>query len=62
MDRIGHFTEREYHEYLDLTTGKSTCFTMSEEELEQTLDNLKSEGYLEDIKQLIPRYQTSCTR
>ncbi|WP_261882921.1 hypothetical protein [Vibrio pelagius] len=62
MDRIGHFTEHEYHEYLDLTTGKSTCFMMSEEELEQTLDNLRSEGYLEDIKQLIPRYQTACTR
>jgi len=62
MDRVGHFTEREYHEYLDLTTGKSTCFAMSEQELENTLDNLKSEGYLEDIKKPISRYQTTPTR
>ena len=62
IDRVGHFTEREYHEYLDLTTGKLTCFAMSEQDLENTLDNLKSEGYLEDIKKLISRYQTMPTR
>ncbi|MBW3694760.1 hypothetical protein EK599_03580 [Vibrio sp. T187] len=62
LDRVGHFTEAEYHQYLDLTTGKSTCFAMSEEELELTLDNLKSEGYLEDIKSLIPRYQPAMMR
>ncbi|WP_070965226.1 hypothetical protein [Vibrio sonorensis] len=54
VDRLGHFTECEYHEYLCLMTGKSSCFSMSDDELVLTVDNLKEEGYLEDIKRTIP--------
>jgi len=57
LDRLGHYTEEEYHHYLSLMTGKSTCFTMSLEELEATVDNLLREGYLEDVKTLISQYQ-----
>ena len=53
VDRIGHFTENEYHDYLNHMTGKSSCFAMSNEELRVTVSNLKEEGYLEDIKPLI---------
>ncbi|GEM74610.1 hypothetical protein [Vibrio sagamiensis] len=58
LDRVGHYTEEEYHQYLSLMTGKSTCFTMSYDELEATVDNLLHEGYLEDVKSLIASYQT----
>ncbi|MEF1269826.1 hypothetical protein QTO03_07145 [Vibrio campbellii] len=58
LDRVGHYTEEEYHQYLNLMTGKSTCFTMSHDELEATVDNLLREGYLEDVKTLITRYQS----
>ncbi|AUI86393.1 hypothetical protein BS333_08340 [Vibrio azureus] len=58
LDRVGHYTEEEYHQYLNLMTGKSTCFTMSYDELEATVDNLLHEGYLEDVKSLIANYQT----
>ncbi|MDF2154262.1 hypothetical protein [Vibrio sp. CAU 1672] len=57
LDRVGHFNEYEYHQYLKLMTGKSTCFTMSLDELEMTVDYLRGEGYLEDVKSLIFRYQ-----
>lgn len=50
VDRVGHFTELEYHQYLGLMTGKSSCFAMTDEELQLTVENLKSEGYLEDCK------------
>lgn len=53
VDRIGHFTEHEYHDYLNYMTGKSSCFAMTNEELEVAVTNLKNEGYLEDIKPLI---------
>ncbi|MEZ8823202.1 hypothetical protein AB4259_02385 [Vibrio amylolyticus] len=59
VDRIGHFTEMEYHEYLSLMTGKSSCFAMSDEELRSAVDNLRCEGYLEDMKRLIPELQTT---
>ncbi|MGC9401684.1 MULTISPECIES: hypothetical protein [Vibrio] len=59
VDRIGHFTEAEYHEYLNVMTGKSCCFSMSDEELRSAVDNLRTEGYLEDIKQLVSTQQTS---
>ncbi|MEF1290033.1 hypothetical protein [Vibrio sp. M260118] len=55
VDRIGHFTELEYHEYLNGMTGKSSCFSMSDEELQFTVDSLLSEGYLEDYKHHILR-------
>ena len=58
LDRVGHYTEEEYHHYLNLMTGKSTCFTMSHDELEATVDNLLREGYLEDVKTFITRYQS----
>ncbi|BBL88525.1 hypothetical protein VroAM7_11780 [Vibrio rotiferianus] len=57
LDRVGHFTEDEYHQYLSIMTGKSTCFTMSEEELEMTVHNLLHEGYLEDVKSFVSQYQ-----
>ncbi|MDE1334269.1 hypothetical protein [Vibrio aestuarianus] len=50
IDRIGHFSEVEYHQYLGLITGKDSCFSMTNEELIITVANLKSEGYLEDMK------------
>lgn len=53
VDRVGHFSEIEYHEYLNVMTGKSSCFSMSDEELQFTVDNLRNEGYLEDIKHQI---------
>ena len=46
-ERLGHFTEVEYHEYLNGITGKSCCFSMSDEELEFTLTSLQNEGYIE---------------
>ncbi|MGF1743122.1 regulatory protein GemA [Vibrio profundum] len=55
VERIGHFTEMEYHQYLSVITGKSSCFSMSDDELRNTVDNLRQEGYLEDIKGLIPK-------
>ncbi|RJX70163.1 hypothetical protein DZ860_13480 [Vibrio sinensis] len=59
VDRIGHFSEMEYHEYLQSMTGKSSCFSMSNDELQITVSNLRSEGYLEDMKRLIPRYEAT---
>ncbi len=53
VDRVGHFSEIEYHEYLNVMTGKSSCFSMSDEELQFAVENLRSEGYLEDLKQHI---------
>ncbi len=50
VDRLGHFTEIEYHQYLNVMTGKSSCFAMSDEELKLAVDNLRNEGYLEDLK------------
>ena len=38
-------------------TGKSSCFAMTNEELEVAVTNLKNEGYLEDIKPLIRRLE-----
>ncbi|MCW8334350.1 hypothetical protein J4N42_05635 [Vibrio sp. SCSIO 43135] len=58
VDRIGHFTEMEYHEYLALMTGKSSCFAMSNDELINTVDNLRNEGYLEDFKGQIPKLES----
>lgn len=55
VERIGHFTEMEYHQYLSVITGKSSCFSISDDELRNTVDNLRQEGYLEDIKGLIPK-------
>ena len=57
VDRIGHFTEHEYHDYLNYMTGKSSCFAMTNEALEVAVTNLKNEGYLEDIKPLIRRLE-----
>ncbi len=57
LDRLGHYTNEEYHQYLSLMTGKYSCFSMSEEELAFTVDNLRCEGYLEEVKSLIPKLQ-----
>lgn len=54
VDRIGHFTEPEYHQYLNVMTGKSSCFSMSNEELIGTVNALRDEGYLEELKTTIP--------
>ncbi|KII75602.1 hypothetical protein [Vibrio renipiscarius] len=54
VDRIGHFTELEYHQYLNMMTGKSTCFSMSNDELVNAVNSLREEGYLEDLKSSIP--------
>ncbi|WP_367986724.1 hypothetical protein AB2S62_09010 [Vibrio sp. NTOU-M3] len=62
VDRIGHFTETEYHQYLNLMTGKSCCFSMSDTELQVTVESLREEGYLEDIKRLIPRLEADMLR
>lgn len=59
VDRVGHFTEMEYHQYLSLMTGKSSCFSMSDDELKGAVDNLRNEGYLEDMKSLIPRLEAT---
>ncbi|WP_321464014.1 hypothetical protein [uncultured Vibrio sp.] len=57
MDRIGHYTEEEYHQFLNLMTGQSSSLTMTNEELATTVNNLLCEGYLEDVKTRIPQYQ-----
>ncbi|EHD2241232.1 hypothetical protein JRK37_002332 [Vibrio vulnificus] len=57
LDRIGHFTEDEHHHYLGITTGKTTCFSMTDDELEVTVENLRTEGYLEDMKRVIAQFQ-----
>ncbi|MDE1242143.1 hypothetical protein [Vibrio aestuarianus] len=59
IDRIGHFSEVEYHQYLGLITGKESCISMTNEELLITVANLKSEGYLEDMKHGIPQLEPS---
>ncbi|UPQ86956.1 hypothetical protein [Vibrio sinaloensis] len=53
VDRVGHFTELEYHQYLNGMTGKSSCFSMSDEELLFTVESLRDEGYLEDYKRIM---------
>lgn len=53
VDRVGHFTELEYHQYLNGMTGKSSCFSMSNEELLFTVESLRDEGYLEDYKRIM---------
>ncbi|MDN3609741.1 hypothetical protein ACODM8_18370 [Vibrio ostreicida] len=50
VERIGHFTENEYHDYLNHMTGKSSCFSMTDEELQVAVINLRDEGYLGDMK------------
>ncbi len=62
VDRIGHFTEMEYHQYLNLMTGKSSCFSMSDDELATTVECLRNEGYLEDLKRLIPQIEEDLLR
>ncbi|MGR5069123.1 MULTISPECIES: hypothetical protein [Vibrio] len=57
LDRVGHFTEERYHQYLLMTTGKSSCFTLSLEELESTVEALISSGYLDDVSDVIEQYQ-----
>lgn len=54
QDRFGHYSELEYHEYLNVMTGKSSCFVMSDEELLFTVESLREEGYLEDFKRQLP--------
>ncbi|GAB2663332.1 hypothetical protein [Vibrio panuliri] len=53
-DRMGHYSEPEFHQYLNLMIGKDSCSAMSDEELISAVDNLRSEGYLEEYKSLIP--------
>ena len=48
VDRVGHFSDMEYHQCLNVMTGKSSCFSMSDEELQFTVDNLRNEGYLQE--------------
>ncbi|MDA0147812.1 hypothetical protein [Vibrio sp. LaRot3] len=55
VDRMGHFNNDEYHHTLNIMTGKSSCFSMSDDELIGTVDNLRDEGYLEEVKNLIPK-------
>ncbi|MFB9133891.1 hypothetical protein ACFSJQ_08040 [Vibrio olivae] len=50
VDRMGQFSEMAYHEYLYLITGKSSCLAMTDDELKNTVYDLKNEGYLEDLK------------
>ncbi|MGP8307651.1 hypothetical protein [Vibrio sp. YIC-376] len=57
LDRVGYYTEEKYHQYLSLMTGKTSCFSMSDEELAATVDNLLGEGYLEEVKTRIPKFQ-----
>lgn len=53
VERVGHFTELDYHQYLNSMTGKSSCFSMSDEELQFTIDSLRDEGYLEDYQRIL---------
>lgn len=53
LDHLGHFTEIEYHQYLDRMTGKSSCLAMNDDELRSAVDSLRGEGYLEDLKNMI---------
>ncbi|WP_244204644.1 hypothetical protein [Vibrio rhodolitus] len=53
-DRFGHFSEPQFPEYLSALSGKESCLAMSDEELMSAVDNLRCEGYLEDIKSSIP--------
>lgn len=57
LDRAGYFTEERYHQHLLITTGKSSCFTLSLQELESTVDTLILEGYLDDVSDVIEQYQ-----
>lgn len=53
-DRLGAYSEPEFSMYLSLMIGKDSCSDMSDDELINAVDNLRQEGYLEEIKRLIP--------
>ncbi|TQP23378.1 hypothetical protein FLL94_13440 [Vibrio cholerae] len=48
-DRMGYYSALDYQQTLYGMTGKSSCLTMSDDELASTLEALKSEGYLHEL-------------
>ena len=45
-DRMGFSDDDEYRNYLGITTGKTSCKEMSDDELVEVVKGLRSEGYL----------------
>lgn len=63
QDRMGYFDEAAYHRTLRTMTGKSSCFNLSDDELDLLVENLMAEGYLEDMKHAIPTLENQhCDR
>ncbi|RBM27253.1 hypothetical protein DLR61_14835 [Vibrio tarriae] len=54
-DRMGYFSALDYQQTLYGMTGKSSCLTMSDDELTATVENLKIEGYLVDLNENLLR-------
>ncbi|KKP11484.1 hypothetical protein VS84_02318 [Vibrio cholerae] len=48
-DRMGYYSALDYQQTLYGMTGKSSCLTMSDDELASTLEALRSEGYLHEL-------------
>ncbi|WP_194435273.1 hypothetical protein [Vibrio fluminensis] len=53
-DRFGQIARLDPPHYLSLIIGKESCSEMSDEELVSVVESLRSEGYLEDRKSMIP--------
>lgn len=54
-DRMGFFDDDEYRNYLGITTGKTSCKALSDDELRKVVQELKQEGYLLDSPQFKKR-------
>lgn len=46
QERYAASDNAAYHQALHHMTGKSSCFNLSDNELEQLVENLSNEGYL----------------
>lgn len=52
QERFGASDNSAYHQTLRDMTGKSSCFNLSDDELEQLVENLSNEGYLHNAQAL----------
>ncbi len=48
IDRMGFFDEDEYRNYLGITTGKTSCKALTDDQLRAVVRQLKQDGYLDD--------------
>ncbi|WP_417883058.1 regulatory protein GemA [Vibrio rumoiensis] len=62
VDRMGHFDDDEYRNYLGITTGKTSCKDLSDDELRLLVRELKAQGYLQDSPAFKKRLGGSSSR